>query len=158
MPHQTPWFFSEPQLGSDFVHMTCIAPIEMHAIFRALQLFGPKLQGKAVLFFVDNTHAIGCLLKGSASVSESRKRSADDCAIEYSHYQKFLALSPPLRRLMNAQARAIWRLIAKFDVLPWFEYVTSACNIADPPSRGKPVPLPGARNIVSFVPHETATQ
>ena len=41
---------------------------------------------------------------------------------------------------MNSQARAIWKLIQKFDLLVCFEYVISDHNIADPPSRGLPMP------------------
>ena len=115
----------------------------MHAIIRGLFLFGLFLRHKAVLFFVDNTHAIGCILKGGATVYETtRKRSAIDVAIEheYSHYEQFLLLDVGLRRQMNAQARVIWKLLSKFDVVPWFEYVHTDVNIADPPSRGLPLP------------------
>jgi hypothetical protein len=43
---------------------------------------------------------------------------------------------------MNTQARAIWQLIHEHQVIVWFEYVKSAANIADPPSRGVPLPMP----------------
>ena len=139
-----PRYFAEPELkGPQFATFTHIAPIEMHAIIRALFLFGPFLRHRAVLFFVDNTHAIGCILKGGATISApTKKRSADAVAIEhsYSHYNEFLSLDEGLRRTMNAQARVIWKLISRFNILPWFEYVHTDCNIADPPSRGLPLP------------------
>ena len=132
-----------------------IAPIEMHAIYRALQEFGPFIKGRAVLLFVDNTHAIGCLLKRSATIRErGRKRTrtgdvvnpdenpSSDKLHPYSHFQKFCELSIGLRRTMNEQARAIWQLITKLDLVIWIEYVKTECNIADPPSRMKPLPIP----------------
>ena len=126
-----------------------IAPIEMHAIYRAIQIFGPRMYGKAVLFFVDNTHAIGCLLKRSTSIRERQFSPQSHTGnyirdkffpCEYSHYNEFMKLSDDLRRIMNAQARAIWKLITEFNLLVWFEYVHTDCNIADPPSRGEPLP------------------
>lgn len=152
LPFQTPLYFSEPDLARELPHLQKIAPIEMHGIFRALELFGSRIRGTAVLFFVDNTHALGCLLKGSAAIAEeSRKRPLS--SYQYSHYSHFLSLPLDIRRQMNFQARAIWRLIAYYDLVVWFEYVHTDCNIADPPSRGLPVPCQGARDIKTFSPH-----
>ena len=57
LPEQTPVSFGE-QLPLVVPNFDSIAPIEMQAIFRALELFSPSMRGRAVLFFVDNTHAI----------------------------------------------------------------------------------------------------
>ena len=60
----------------------------------------------------------------------------------YSHFGAFQRLPRDIKRFMNEQARAIWFLIHTYDLSVWFEYVKSACNVADPPSRGEG--LPGA--------------
>ena len=148
LPDSTPISFGE-QLPLVLPNFDSIAPIEMQAIHRALELFGPSMRGRAVLFFVDNTHAIGCLLKRSTSVRE-RRGAAVQLGIEreinlerrYSHFGAFQRLPRDIKRFMNEQARAIWFLIHAYDLSVWFEYVKSACNVADPPSRGEG--LPGA--------------
>ena len=111
-----------------------------------LQEFSDQIRHKAVLLFCDNTHAIGCLLKGSTTVRErgvKRNRHGEPIQSEntpYSHFDEFCKLPIGLRRTMNEQARAIWTLIRELDVIVWIEYVNTDCNIADPPSRGKPLP------------------
>ena len=166
-PNQTPWSFDEnlpwsfgELLPLDVPNFERIAPIEMEAILRAIHLFGEDMRGRAVLFFVDNTHAIGCLLKRSATVREEprehgvKRQRYDDNDQQYSHYQRFLELPKPFRRFMNEQARAIWSAITFYDLLVWFEYVKTDCNVADPPSRGESLPCPGcsirARDYVSY--------
>ena len=105
---------------------------------------------------MDNTHAIGCLLKRSQSIQErylkqggDRKRryamafmSHHSPEWEYTHYSRFMELPRSMRRVMNAQSRAIWRLATQYNLLIWFEYVHTDCNIADPPSRGIALPSP----------------
>ena len=109
---------------------------------------GPSVSHGAVLLFVDNTHAIGCLLKRSATVRErGLKRNSDGEVIDpyspYTHFRDFCSLEVGLRRTMNEQARVIWDLITKLNVMIWIEYVHTDCNIADPPSRFKPLPIHG---------------
>ena len=78
-PLQAPWHFARPDLGTEFAYMWLIAPIEMHAIHVALELFGPRIRGQA-----GNTHAIGCLLKGGNTISEaSRKRTRGEVRAEH---------------------------------------------------------------------------
>ena len=148
LPHRTPLYFSgiiDPN-SCNFDH---IAPIEMHAVYRALVEFGPLIRNRAVIFFVDNTHALGCLLKRSATVRErdcGSKRNSQGTVIgnrhaPYTHFDDFCRLSVGIRRTMNEQAKVVWELIHELQVLVWFEYVKSAANIADPPSRGKPLPM-----------------
>ena len=164
-PMKTPWSFGE-KLDLTLPNFDSIAPIEMQAIYRALELFGPEMRGRAVLFFVDNTHAIGCLLKRGAAISErsrpngsepSPKRSCYGTAWhkeEYSHYAKFLELPEDTRRFMNELCRKVWQLITFYDLLVWFQYVHTDCNIADPPSRQIPLPNPHctirARDYLSY--------
>ena len=59
-------FFAQ-DLEDDYFY-PLIAVVEMRAILRAIQLFGNSIRGRAVIFFVDNTHALGCLLKRSSSL------------------------------------------------------------------------------------------
>ena len=159
LPLRTPLYFGEV-IDPSAHNFDRIAPIEMHAIYRALKLFGHLLRGRSLLFFVDNTHALGCLLKRSSMVQErtrrsdgGRKRDSRGHIISnpsssgdggdhhpYTHFRAFCRLDIGLRRTMNEQARAIWNLITELDVIVWFEYVKSKCNIADPPSRGVPLP------------------
>ena len=141
LPNLTPFVFSEPDIASEHPYFKHIAPVEMHGVFRAITLFGPHIVGRSVLFFVDNTHAIGCLLKGGASVRpSSQPREGTPLEHAYTHYREFLTLSESLREQMNTQACAIWQLIRRYKLIVWFEYVISDHNIADPPSRGKRVP------------------
>ena len=174
-PMQTPWYFGET-LSNDLPNFDRIAPIEMHAIHRALELFGDTIRNKAVLFFVDNTHAIGCLLKRSQSIQEryvkqggDRKRryatafmSHHSPEWEYTHYSRFMELPRSMRRVMNAQSRAIWRLATQYNLLIWFEYVHTDCNIADPPSRGIALPSPDCairgRDFLSYHHSQTTFQ
>ena len=142
-----PLFFSEVMTPA-LREFESIAPIEMHGVIRALEHFQDFIRNKAVLFFIDNTHVIGCLLKRSATIRErDRKRDRDGNFVrgtessEYSHFVSFSQLSVGLRRVMNQQARKIWKLITSLNVIVWFEYVKSKCNIADPPSRGVPLPI-----------------
>ena len=126
-----------------------IAPIEMYAILRALVLFGPLLQGKAVWLFCDNAHSVGCLLRRSSMVREdssvSRKRPFSTCDTPKTPEQHFLELSDDIKRGMNEMARAIWQKITELDLIVWIEYVWTKVNLADDPSRGDPPCVPGIR-------------
>ena len=147
LPLRTPLYFSDVILppSPNFTH---IAPIEMHGVYRAFKEFGHLIRNRAVIFFVDNTHALGCLLKRSSSVRErGLKRDSSgtvihDHQVPYTHFDEFCKLPLELRRIMNEQAKSIWAVIHELDVVVWFEYVKSKENIADPPSRGVKMPLP----------------
>ena len=120
----------------------------MRAILRALHLFGDRLHGRAIIFFVDNTHSLGCLLKRSSSLdNESNQRRHRDTnvavtgtAINQTYgimpHVDFEQLSESIKESMNSLARDIWNLITHFDLLIWWGYVNTHSNAADPPSRG----------------------
>ena len=106
-----------------------------------------------MLLFVDNTHAIGCLLKRSAAVRErdtalppDRKRrirvpnSHPWDADNQPHPRNFAQLPTNIRRCMNIKARQIWRAVTALDLVLWIEYVNTKLNIADLPSRDTPLP------------------
>lgn len=133
----TPYVYEEVIRNSrlNFAH---IAVIEMHAIYRALQLFRKHVRGSALILFCDNTHAIGCLLKRSASVRENEERRK----ISHGFVDTYHALSMDIRRCMNFYARRIWRLVTELDIILWIEYVNTKLNIADLPSRAEKLPFP----------------
>ena len=58
------------------------------------------------------------------------------------HQNNFEDLEPSLRDAMNALARRIWDVIFELDCQVWIEYVWTEVNLADPPSRGVPPPMP----------------
>ena len=124
-----------------------IAAIEMYAVLRALRLFSGALQGKAVFMFIDNTHAVGALLRRSTMVRETasdlarRRRERFPMTLR-DHQENFEDLEPSLRDAMNALARRIWDVIFELDCQVWIEYVWTEVNLADPPSRGIPPPMP----------------
>ena len=130
-----------------------IAPIEMFAILRALTLFGPSLQGKALWLFCDNTHSVGCLLRRSSMVQEGtsdktvagQKRPWTACKRTLTPEEHFYALPRNLRRGMNEIARQIWQKITELDIILWVEYVWTRVNLADAPSRGEQPIVPGRR-------------
>ena len=142
--HIPPLWYGEhlnPRLaGFDF-----IAAIEMFAILRALRLFADALRGKAVFMFIDNTHAVGCLLKRSSSVREREtgtKRGLDGQRKFKTPQEEFEEMSPTKQHTMNVLARLIWDKLAELDCIVWIEYVWTEVNLADPPSRGEPPPMP----------------
>ena len=140
-----PWFYEDQihPLRPNFEH---IAVIEMFAIYRALQLFAKQLSGSALILFCDNTHAIGCLLKRSASIreDESRRKASSSYFEDYSKTTGHVPLT--IRHCMNFWAKEIWSLVTKLDIVLWIEYVNTKVNIADLPSRQEPLPFP-ATNV-----------
>ena len=142
---QPPLWYGEhlnPRLaGFDF-----IAAIEMVAVLRALHLVGEALRGKALFMFIDNTHAVGCLLKRSSSIREREfqgtKRTSDGIKKFKTPQEEFEEMSPTKRHTMNVLARLIWDRLAELDCIVWIEYVWTEVNLADPPSRGDPPPMP----------------
>lgn len=157
--HSEPVWYGEhldPTIGG----FSNIAAIEMYAVLRALRLFSEELRGKALFLFIDNMHAVGCLLKRSASIYEDRQGSkrvwhcsGNFPAKEVTQTRKtpeqlFYELDEPLRRTMNIMAQLIWKAFTDLDVVVWIEYVWTEVNLADPPSRGQPPPMPpGFRGI-----------
>ena len=51
-------------------------------------------------------------------------------------------MCPTLRHSMNELARLIWQVLTELDCIVWIEYVWTKVNLADPPSRGVPPPMP----------------
>ena len=138
------YFAEELEDGIFYPH---IAVVEMRAVLFAIRYFATDIRGRAVLFFIDNTHALGCLLRRSAPLRpetlDERRKSLLRMS-ERSH-KDFELLSEDIKYSMNELARQIWALITELDVLIWFEYVNTKLNIADPPSRGFIPPCGGAR-------------
>ena len=136
----TRFFAEDLDDGKYYPH---IAVVEMRAILRALELFGDELRGRAIIFFVDNTHSIGCLLKRSSSLEhevDQRRQNELSAAMGQPYgivpHVNFDRLSESIKESMNELAREIWKLVTLFDLLVWFEYVNTHSNAADPPSRG----------------------
>ena len=127
----------------------------MRAILRALHFFGEQIGGQAIIFFVDNTHSLGCLLKRSASLEgESHslgcllKRGAswEGESATSRFAQTNTAICPPygvrplldfeklsesIKLSMDSLARDVWSAIAEYDLLVWWEYVNTHSNAAD---------------------------
>ena len=150
--HEPPLWYGE-HLNPRLLGFDHIAAIEMYAVLRALRLFAHALRGKAVFMFVDNTHAVGCLLRRSSMIregysarpwesAETRRRRELFPASLSDHQLNFEDLEPALRDAMNALARLIWEVITELDCRVWIEYVWTEVNLADPPSRGVPPPMP----------------
>ena len=138
------YFAEELEDGIFYPH---IAVVEMRAVLFALRYFSNDIKKHAVLFFIDNTHALGCLLRRSAPLRpetlDERRKSL--LRISERSHKDFELLSEDIKYSMNELARQIWALITELDVLIWFEYVNTKLNIADPPSRGFVPPCGGAR-------------
>lgn len=151
--HLQTCFFAEDLQDDEFYPH--IAVVEMRAILRALRLFGEQLHGRAIIFFVDNTHALGCLLKRSSSLEcespgcdfgtggtafHPGNSAVTGAAIHHGYgirpHVDFERLSESIKASMNSLARDIWNLVTHFDLLVWWEYVNTHSNAADPPSRG----------------------
>ena len=56
--------------------------------------------------------------------------------------EEFEEMAPNDRESMNCSACRIWQLITELDMIVWIEYVWTEVNLADPPSRGEPPPMP----------------
>ena len=145
--HATPLWYGE-QIDPTLHAFDHIAAIEMFAVLRALRLFGEALRGKALFMFIDNTPAVGCLLRRSSSVSERPprvgvKRPASSGPV--TPQQEFDELPDTLKREMKELASQIWCLITQLDIIVWIEYIWTEVNPADLPSRGEFPPLWGLR-------------
>ena len=136
----------------DIPGYTHIAPIEMYAIFRAINLFENEIRDKALWLFCDNMHSVGCLLKRSSMFRETenpRKRvfteSYDENDRRLTPEEHFLRLSDDIQRNMNTLAQEIWRRLTELNTVIWIEYVWTKVNLADDPSRGEDPIIPGKR-------------
>ena len=115
---QTSFFAQDIEDDHFYPH---IAVVEMRAFLRALHLYGEQLRGRAIIFFVDNTHSLGCLLKRSASLegepAQHRHRDANsaitNAAIRYPYgvktYVEFEQLDESIKLSMYSLARCLER-------------------------------------------------
>ena len=131
------WFGEQIEEGHFYRHIACV---EMEAILRACDVFAEHIAGKAVVFFVDNTHAIGCLLRGGASVLETDENflsSSGPVAQGVPSLTATWAIGLPadIRLSMNTLCQLIWKRLTTLDVVVWWEYVNTKHNLADDPSR-----------------------
>ena len=106
-----------PEICQRFSGTSLIYALEAIAAIAAVVQNQETLSGKAVLLFVDNTAALNAIIKSS---------SPDD--------------------VTAALIRLFWSVIATRSIDIWIEWVPSAQNLADPPSRGKNMPLLGGRS------------
>ena len=91
---------------------TQINPLELLAVLAAIEQFSASARGSRVLFFLDNTAALGILLRGSSPQSD-----------------------------LNALAEAILARCLELHLTPFWRWAPSALNMADPPSRGRAPPF-----------------
>jgi hypothetical protein len=110
--HDARWFYAEgncPQALIDkfLVRTQRIGELELLAAVLAYTTFGDLLRDRKLTHWIDNTGALSAMIKGYA-------RAADLARIVFA----FAALNLGL------------------TCSPWFEYIASAANIADLPSRG----------------------
>ena len=126
-----------------YPHIACV---EMRAVLHALELFGPSVHGRAIIFFIDNTHALGCLLRRSSPLTaETLDERSQWRSRNVNPNLDFESLSENIKLSMNVLAQKIWAEVTKHDLLVWWEYVNTKLNIADPPSRGYRPPEPTRR-------------
>jgi len=85
-----------------------IAAYELFAVLLAVETFGPRLRGRKVAFFIDNQTALGITRHGFTSAD-----------------------GRDLRRMVAL----LWSRLSLFQLDPAFEWVASAANLADGPSR-----------------------
>ena len=97
---------------------TQINPLELLAAFVGLHDLGPRMRGKVVLLFIDNTAALGALKKGGSS-----------------------------HRDLNALAHLTHAACEQWSARLVALWVPSAMNAADPPSRGRAAALGVERQV-----------
>ena len=98
-----------------FTRRTQILPLELVAVYLALQIYGKRRRGSQFIFFIDNTAALASLSKGAS-------RAPD----------------------VNNLVHATWRLAHRLDIELFLFWVPTKFNLADEPSRGRR-PLFGSR-------------
>ena len=89
---------------------TQIFPFEVIAAVVSLIKWGPLLDGRRIIFFVDNVGARGSLASGRSSQPD-----------------------------VHGIVRAAWQVAVKYRLAVFFVWVPSALNVADGPSRGDSV-------------------
>jgi hypothetical protein len=112
------WFEAQTPLAftvSLLPRKTQIFALETVTVLLAAKVWMRRLSGSRVIFFVDNTSALGCLRKGSSS-------SVD----------------------VHAVVTLFWDLAAENHVEAHFRWVPSKLNLSDRPSRGK-APIVGSK-------------
>ena len=100
-----------------FQATSTIFGLELSAVVLAFFAARYRLQGKAVTCFIDNNAALAAIVNGDSS-SLSASQLID----------------------------TLWFIISTRDISVWFNRVESARNIADLPTRNKPLPFPVAEN------------
>ena len=97
-----------------FSHPTStIFGLELAAVVLAVFYARQRLQGTAVTIYIDNNAALSALINGDSSSIAAYYLIA-----------------------------TLWYIAAAFEIAIWFERVESARNIADLPTRNKPLPFP----------------
>ncbi len=86
---------------------TQIFALESLAVLISVLIWAKHLQGRRVIFFIDNTSALGCLRKGSSSCSD-----------------------------VHSIITRFWDLAAQYHFSAFLRWVPSKLNISDRPSRG----------------------
>ena len=107
------WRYLSFTVGSDFMlqllrRMQYIGQLEILAAVVVYFSLARELRGRQVIHFIDNSSAMAALVKGYSSAPDSA-----------------------------SLVHAFWAMAAYIEVDVWFEYVRSAANIADWPSRGE---------------------
>ena len=96
-----------------FADTSCIFGIELATVVSTILVLRQRLTSRSVTVYVDNNAALCALVAGDSS-------------------------SPVAAKLVGL----LWHLAAVYDINLWFERVSSGANIADYPTRDKPLPFP----------------
>ena len=118
-----------------FQATSAIFGLELSAVVLAFFAGRNRIQGKSATCYIDNNAALAAILKGDSS------------SIDASN--------------LIATLRFI---ISTYDIAVWFNRVETARNIADLPTRNKPLPFPVAENsafpplpdVIEFCNHRIA--
>ena len=86
----------------------CIGQLEALAAVAVYYSLAGELRGRRVVHYIDNSSAMASLVKGASSEVDS-----------------------------SSIVHAFWALASELEIDVWFDYVRSAANIADWPSRGQ---------------------
>ena len=100
-----------------FQATSTIFGLELSAVVLAFFAARNRLQGKSVTCYIDNNAALAAIIKGDSSSTAASKLIA-----------------------------TLWFIISTYDIAVWFNRVETARNIADLPTRNKPLPFPVAEN------------
>ena len=92
--------------GKWFPRSTQIGQVELLAVVTAFDTFGAELSGKRVIALIDSEAALGAIVKGY-----SRKDDISDLV------------------------SVLWETIARYNIIVYFDRVSTDANISDGPSR-----------------------